>query len=341
MCKRQNLRPPNRRFTSIASILFILLCILVVLTSAFILIKRPAIGSVHGAYQNTTASNPGISQFAKILEKVNPLSQAASSGSADCYQVHFIDVGMGDSELIVTPHKKTILIDGGERGSGVVDYIKSIGVDRIDLMILSHPHSDHMGGLIDVLQVFPVGKVITNGRSYSTSTYDDFLGEVIRSKAEFIEVNRGDSIALDGIKLFVISPDKSFPTDDMNESSLMLRMESNGKAILFAGDAGETSEYLAEKAGYDLRSDILKVGHHGSGSSTSEPFLKYVSPDIAIVSVGKNNDFDLPNPDTLTRLKSNGIQLFRTDKDGTIIFTFTNGKFVLTTEKSGTQPVCR
>jgi competence protein ComEC len=187
--------------------------------------------------------------------------------------------------------------------------------------------------LVDVMQALPVSNVITNGRSYTTTTFDDFLSGITSAKATFTEVSRGSSISIDGITLNILSPDKVSTDDDVNETSLMIRMECAGVAFLFTGDAGETSEYLTNQAGMDVQADILKVGHHGSSTSSSNAFLDLVHPSVAIIPVGKDNDLNLPNPDTITRLLSKGIKLFRTDEDGTILITAEDGKYTISTNK--------
>jgi beta-lactamase superfamily II metal-dependent hydrolase len=319
----------RKRFAIICIIILVLVCIFSTAIGLYSQKRQSEDCSITDSTCLTSKVNKGAPQSAPIIEKEGTPSQIPTTTSKNICQVHFIDVGMGDSELIVTPDQKTVLIDGGERDSGIVNYLKSIGIEAIDVMIASHAHSDHIGGLIDVMQAFPVSNVITNGRSYTTTIFDDFLGGITKTKASYTEVSRGSSISIDGITLNVLSPDKASTDDDVNETSLMIRMVCGGVTFLFTGDAGETSEYLTAQAGMDVQADILKVGHHGSSTSSSSAFLDSVHPSVAVISVGKDNDLNLPNPDTITRLLSRGILLFRTDENGTIVVTAEDGKYTI------------
>jgi competence protein ComEC len=319
----------RKRVAIICMIILVLVCIFSTAIGLYSQERRSEACSIADSTCLSSGVNKETPQSAQIIEKVGATSQIPTTTSMNICQVHFIDVGMGDSELIVTPDKKTILIDGGEQDSGIVDYLHSIGIGAIDILIASHAHSDHIGGLVDVMQAFPVSNVITNGRSYSTTTFEYFLSGITTAKASYTEVSRGSSISIDGITLKVLSPDKTSTGDDVNETSLMIRMECGGVAFLFTGDAGETSEYLTTQAGMDVQADVLKVGHHGSSTSSGSAFLDSVQPSVAILSVGKDNDLNLPNPDTISHLLAKGIRIFRTDEDGTIVVTAEDGKYTI------------
>ncbi len=319
----------RKRFAIICMIILVLVCIFSTAIGLYSPKRRSEACSIADANCLTSGVNKETPQNAQIIEKEAIPSHIPTITSKNICQVHFIDVGMGDSELIVTPGKKTILIDGGEQDSGIVDYLHGIGIGAIDILIASHAHSDHIGGLVDVMQALPVTHVITNGRPYTTTTFDDFLSGITTAKASYTEVSRGSSISIDGITLNVLSPDKALTDDDVNETSLMIRMECGGVAFLFTGDAGETSEYLTTQAGMDVQADILKVGHHGSSTSSGNSFLDSVQPSVAILSVGKDNDLNLPNPDTISRILAKGIRIFRTDEDGTIVVSAEDGIYTI------------
>jgi len=252
----------------------------------------------------------------------------------DSYQVHFVDVGQGDSELIITPNKKTILIDGGEQGTGIVSYLKSVGVNQIDVMVNTHPHSDHYGGLIDIFNSgMPVKKVITNGRSANTELFNQFLDDIISSNAEYVEAQRGDKFSVDGMDFYVVSPTKDYTSDDVNNTSLVIWMKYNGTSFLFTGDQSFDAENNLLASGININADILKVGHHGSGSATSVAFLRAVSPQVAIYSAGINNQYNDPSPETIARLKTNVPIVYGTDTNGTIIVTVNSDGYKITLGK--------
>ena len=237
--------------------------------------------------------------------------------------VTFIDVGQGDAILIRTPEGLFTLIDGGEQGSGVVDYLRSQGVQNLDLIIATHPNSDHIGGLVDVLKNFPVSRVITNGEIHTTLVYENFLDAITKSKAVLIVVTRGDSIQIGSLTLEVLHPEHVIE-GGLNENSIVLRLDYAGTSFLFPGDVSKDNEAEMISAGLPLKADILKVGHHGSDASTSAEFLSSVHPAVAIYSAGKGNSYGYPNSDTVNRIINSGAQIYGTDVNGTIMVEVDN-----------------
>ena len=231
--------------------------------------------------------------------------------------VTFIDVGQGDAILIRSPEGLNTLINGGEQGSGVVEYLHSQGVQNLDLIIATHPHSDHIGGLVDVLNNFPISRVITNGEIHTTLVYENFLDAIAFSKADYIKVTRGDSIQIGSLTLEVLNPEHVIE-GGLNENSIVLRLDYAGTSFLFTGDASKDNEEEMISAGLPLKADILKLGHHGSDASTSAEFLSSVQPAVAIYSAGKGNSYGHPNSDTLKRIINSGAQIYGTDINGTI-----------------------
>jgi len=232
-------------------------------------------------------------------------------------QFYFINVGQGDATLIQTPDGKTVLIDGGETDAGIVSELQSLGVQRIDLMIATHPHSDHIGGLVQVLQSFPVAKVITNGQPHTTSVYEHFLDAIAAAQAEYVEVKRGDVISLDGIDFRVLNPANN-NNPDLNENSIVLQFTYGQTTFLMMGDSGADTESALLSAGLPLKADILKVGHHGSTSGSTPAFLNAVQPKMALYSAGINNQYGHPAPQTIAALEAVGATVYGTDKNGTI-----------------------
>jgi len=247
---------------------------------------------------------------------------------------HFIDVGQGDSTLIQTPYGENILIDGGESETGVVQYLQSVGVQKIDLMVATHPHSDHIGGLVQVLRAFPVAKVLTSGEAHTTGTYENFIDGIASAQAEYIEGKRGDIIQINGLSLLVLNPlNNQYP--DMNENSLVLQFTYGNTTFLLMGDGGADVESALLASGVPLRADILKVGHHASTSGSTPAFLGAVSPSVALYSAGIGNSYNHPAPQTITAITNAGAIIYGTDKNGTIILTVDSNGYQITTQKAG------
>jgi len=234
-------------------------------------------------------------------------------------EVYFLDVGQGDSELVVLPNGIKILIDGGPNNK-VIEELSSVlrPTDRyIDLVVLSHAQTDHFTGLIDVLRRYQVGAFIYNGRSGTAPSWPE-LAEIIKQNKVSVEIlMAGDKINYLNNHFDILMPDKNFISSaDLNETVLMSLLQSQNTKILFTGDADtKTEDYLLQRFNLDI--DVLKVAHHGSRFSSSEEFLKSTSPKLAIIEVGKNS-YGHPTADALNRLALIGAQIFRTDTDGTI-----------------------
>jgi competence protein ComEC len=228
----------------------------------------------------------------------------------------FINVGQGDATLIQTPDGKTVLIDGGESNTGIVTQLQSIGIQRIDLMIATHPHSDHIGGLVQVLQSYPVAKVVTGGQPHTTSVYEHFLDGIAAAHAEYVEVKRGDVISLGGIDFLILNPINN-NNPDLNENSVVVQFRYGQTTFLMMGDSGADTEASLLSAGLPLKADILKVGHHASTSGSTMAFLNAVQPKIALYSAGIDNSYGHPAPKTIASLTKVGATIFGTDKNGT------------------------
>jgi competence protein ComEC len=235
-------------------------------------------------------------------------------------RIHFIDVGQGDAILLQTPNGQTMLIDGGDTNTGIVQYLQSVGIQRIDLMIATHPHADHIGGLVQVLQAFPVAKVLTNGQLTTTTVYEHFLDAIASSKAEYAELKRDDLISLDGIDFRALNP-ANLTNPDLNENSIVLLFTYGKTTFLMMGDSGANTEADLLAANLLSKVNILKVGHHGSSSGSTPAFLAVIKPDVAVYSAGINNSYGRPAPQTIAALKAAGATVYGTNKNGTIIVT--------------------
>jgi beta-lactamase superfamily II metal-dependent hydrolase len=235
--------------------------------------------------------------------------------------MYFLDVGQGDSTLVIF-NNKTILIDAGESemGDRVVNDLTTLGVTRIDLLVATHPHSDHIGGMQKVLAAFPVGQVLDSGLPHTSSTYEHFLETIDQKNIPYQVAEQGQTIEIDPtVGIFVLSPPKERFGDDPNTNSVVLRISYGTIDFLLAGDMGGVSEDALAASGYPLDAEILKVGHHGSYSSTSTTFLARVRPETAIISVGKDNPYGHPHQQTLDLFKDYGVTVYRTDRDGTVV----------------------
>ncbi|WP_121615196.1 helix-hairpin-helix domain-containing protein [Virgibacillus halodenitrificans] len=230
---------------------------------------------------------------------------------------HFIDVGQGDGILIETPNGKNILIDAGRKSAGqkVVDYLAKSGVKSIDLMVATHPDADHIGGLIDVLEQVPVKKVLDSGKTHTSQTYMEYLNLIDQKNIPMTVPNAGDFISLDNdLKIQVLNSTNS--SSDNNESSIVLKLTDGKVKYLLTGDAGADNEaWMLPR--YDLSAQILKVGHHGSNTSTTQAFVNEVKPEIGILSYGKNN-YGHPDSGVVNRLKKAGTGLYSTMESGDI-----------------------
>lgn len=237
--------------------------------------------------------------------------------------IHVIDVGQGDSILIVTPNQRTILIDAGDNiyGDDVVQYIKKQGIKRIDALIGTHPHADHIGGLPEVIDSLEIGSFYMTAKLHTTRAFEEVLEATDKKGLTITTAKKGVKLQLDeDVNIEFLSPiGDSY--DDLNNWSAVLRLEYKKKAFLFTGDA----EALLEKEIIEvndaslLKANFLKVAHHGSNSSTSQEFLDIVAPEVAVISLGKDNPYGFPHRELLERLKVSDISIYRTDLQGDIV----------------------
>ncbi len=245
--------------------------------------------------------------------------------------IAFIDVGQGDSILVILPNTKTLLIDGGEReGSGkVLATLQEHGLSRIDVVVATHPHADHIGGLVDVIRNVDVGEVLDSGQVHTTQTFEDFLNVIEAHQIPLESVRQGESINLDPtVKIDVLNPPANLLEDaenqaEFNDNSVVLKLTYGEFSALLTGDMEEGNEArLVSENTTALDVDVLKVGHHGSRTSSSVPFLNAVTPEVVIISLGAGNSYGHPHQDALDRILAAGTEhLFRTDIDGTITLT--------------------
>lgn len=240
-------------------------------------------------------------------------------------KVHYINVGQGDS-ILIQQDSKNMLIDAGPNSAEttVVDYLKSKGVTKLDYVIGTHPHEDHIGGLDKVIDSFEIGQVFMPKVTANTQTFKS-VATAINNKGLKITVPKvGDSYDLGNASWNILSPENA-SYDNLNNYSVVTRLQFGNNSFIFTGDAESISEGEILQKQLDISGDVLKIGHHGSNTSTSDNFLTKVNPKYAVLSVAKENSYGHPHSSIMSKLKSKGIQVYRTDENETIIAT-SNGK---------------
>ena len=231
--------------------------------------------------------------------------------------IHFIDVGQGDA-ILLEADGTTILVDGGYASATVEDYLQAQDIQDIDLMVATHPHADHIEGLTEVLALYDVHEIWTNGQTRDNQFYQDFAAAVAAEGATVREVTRTYSAQMGGLDIDVLHPATPL-SGDLNEDSVVLQVGCGEVDLLLTGDATADSEASMHAAGQLSDVDVLKVGHHGSNTSTSTAFLSAITPQDAVISVGTGNPYGHPHQETLDRLAAAGVTVYRTDLDGTVI----------------------
>jgi competence protein ComEC len=253
--------------------------------------------------------------------------------------VMFLDIGQGDATLIRSPGGRTMLIDGGNAASDadnvILPALQAWGGDRLDVMVITHPDQDHIGGLPRVIEAVPVGQVVLTGQVHTTQTYERLLAAIRDKKLPAVRARGGVSLDFDpALTTSILGPtDALVASDDTNNASIVIRMTYDAVTFLFIGDAEETEEAVILNSGADVHAQILKVGHHGSRNSTSPDWLQAVSPQVGIISVGENNRYGHPQPEVLQWLSQFGVKVYRTDQQGTITVTTDGTTYEVSTER--------
>lgn len=249
--------------------------------------------------------------------------------------VHVIDVGQGDSTFVEFPNGQSMLIDAGERdyGSTVENYIRSLGYSRLDYVVGSHPHSDHIGGLARVIEAFEVGEIWMPNKASTTATFENLL-KTIQNKGLSVRTARAGKVILstEDIRVKILSPVKEEYGDEMNLYSAVIKITYGNQRFLIMGDAEEENEEEME----EVRAEFIRVGHHGSKTSSSQDFVDRVSARYAVISVGQNNSYGLPKEEIISRWQQSGAAVYRTDEVGTVI-AHCDGKSITIESKPTSQ----
>ncbi|MSQ06681.1 MAG: MBL fold metallo-hydrolase [Dehalococcoidia bacterium] len=230
------------------------------------------------------------------------------------FTIYFIDVGQGDSTLIVDRSGASLLVDAGRSQQRIRDRLRGLGVKDLDAVAMTHPDADHIGGLPEVLELYPIERIYLNGGASDTQTFGELTAGIAAEAATVTTVARGDVIPLGGLQVQVLHPGAL--SDDSNEDSMVLLVSCGGVSLLLTGDAEAPSERAMLAAGVLRDVDVLKVGHHGSRTSTSPEFLVTVRPEVGVISAGVDNSYGHPHPEVVARLEAAKVQLWATDTTG-------------------------
>ncbi len=255
------------------------------------------------------------------------------------FEIHFIDVGQGDAILVLTP-SKTMLIDAGPRDGNAAGYLQSVGVNEIDVVVVTHPHADHIGGMPDILNSFVVMRIIDPGVVHSTLTYTSYLELIDKFDIPYTEGRKGMRIDLCTNAFAEIIHPSNIDEESLNDASIVIMLVLGNIRILLTGDIERGSEekllewHRNVTAG--LRSHIFKVPHHGSPTSTHTEFLAAVSPELSIIMCGLYNPHGNPHRQTLAKLEAAGSDILRTDLNGNIIVRTDGNDYVVEVERDAT-----
>ncbi len=298
----------SQKNTIIGSIITVIILIILTIT-----------GNDSQIFKSTTsATNDNVSS--EVLDNLENVSIQTGN---DCIstipqdnnlRVYCLDIGQGDS-ILITNNNKTMLIDAStnEMGSRVVKYLNDLGIKKIDYLVGTHPHEDHIGGLDNVIKNFDIGTIYMPNVVATTKTFEEVIDAISAKKLKVTSPKTGDKFTVGNAECEVMSirNDK----DDYNNCSIVIKMDFNNVSYLFTGDAEESVESSRKWP----HIDVLKVGHHGSNTSSSKKFLEQIKPEVALISVGQGNTYGHPTQATLKRLSNIGAKIYRTDENGTIL----------------------
>lgn len=235
----------------------------------------------------------------------------------DLLKVHYLDVGQGDSIFIELPNNETMLIDAAEsyQSENIINYLKNLNYQKIDYVIGTHPHTDHIGGLKDIINTFEIGKIYMPKVVSTTKTYESLLMAIKNKNLKINTAKAGTSIIdTDALKINILAPNNSTYTE-LNNYSVVTKITYGTTKFLFMGDAEKLSENEIKE---NVSADVIKIGHHGSNTSSSIDFIKKVNAKYGIISVGLNNKYNLPKEETITNWENSGTKIYLTSINGTI-----------------------
>lgn len=261
-------------------------------------------------------------------------SKESTYENLDELEINYINVGQGNA-VFVRNKDKSLIIDGGNRSSSsyYYNFIKNKNLKKIDYMIASHYDEDHISGLISILKNFEVTNVLAPAYKRETKIYNSFKRSLSNSNAKVINPKQGDKFYLGDAKVEIFWP-KAYKNGVDNDNSIVVKISYGNMSFMFPADASKNVEDQLIYSGYNLKSDVLMLGHHGSKYSSSKEFLEEVNPKLAIISVGKNNRYKHPSTEVLKLLNKENIKILRTDLDGNITIKCDGNKIKINTKKS-------
>ncbi len=253
-----------------------------------------------------------------LLGAALPLPVAAKPADPKPMEVHFMDVGQGDATLI-TCDGHAMLIDAGDdtKGTAIQNYLRKQKIKSLDYLVLTHPDADHIGGAPVIITKFEISKVFVSNFEKDNKTYRKLIQALDDKDLKSLTPSVKSKYSLGTAEFTILAPGDTYDTP--NDSSVALLLKNGKNTFLFTGDAEEAAEKDMLSTGIDISADVYKVGHHGSRSSTSQKFFRAVDPDYAVISCGEGNSYGHPHAETLNTLRTNGVAVYRTDEDGTII----------------------
>lgn len=257
--------------------------------------------------------------------------------TAQNLKIHFIDVGQGDSILIETAENKNILVDGGDRAdqiaARIINYLKDQKIEKIDYIISTHPHADHIGGLVDIIDSFEVGTVLDSGKIHSSKTYENYLKKIDQQNIAFDTPRQGDKLKFGESEINFLHPDQNLENYDLNNSSLVFVLKFKKQKFLFTGDIEKNIEVKLLQENPNLKVDLIKVPHHGSKTSSFSKWIKSLNPQLAVIQVGDNH-YGHPAAEVIEFYQKNGTQVYRNDLNGNVVVTADGKNYTVKIEKN-------